>query len=222
MHLSFEYWSDPLCIWAFVAQSKLDHVTSTWREHVRVHHRIVPVFGSVPQRFRDGVWASSGPAGKAETTRAVAATHGVSDVSGQVWIDDPPASSWSSGAAVKGAFALEGRGEAPRGFGEAYLLAMRRRFFIDNQNVARRGEQLGLAESLGVDPGALATLLDDGTALAALYEDDVDAKASHVRGSPTYVFDGGRTTLYGNFPARILDATVEELIRGLGVGATPC
>ena len=170
MHLSFEYWSDPLCIWAFVAQSKLDHVTSTWREHVRVHHRIVPVFGSVPQRFRDGVWASSGPAGKAETTRAVAATHGVSD----------------------------------------------------NQNVARRGEQLGLAESLGVDPGALATLLDDGTALAALYEDDVDAKASHVRGSPTYVFDGGRTTLYGNFPARILGATVEELIRGLGVGATPC
>ncbi|MFO0694641.1 MAG: DsbA family protein [Polyangiales bacterium] len=220
--LRFEYWSDPLCIWAFVAQPKLAHLVEAWGPHLDIAYRIVPVFGSVPQRFREGDWAAKGPAGKRDVTREVAERFGRKDVSGEVWVADPPASSWASGAAAKAAFLLEARGEAEPGAGARYLWALREAFLLENRNVARRDVAIDVARSAGLPVSSFERILDDGSALAALFEDDEARKASNVRGSPTYVFDGGRAILYGNFPAAILNATVEELLRGLGVGASSC
>ena len=62
--LKFSYWSDPLCIWALVAQEKLERVLAELGEHVRVDYRIVPVFGSVPWRFNEGPWAKDGVEGR--------------------------------------------------------------------------------------------------------------------------------------------------------------
>jgi predicted DsbA family dithiol-disulfide isomerase len=220
--LEFSYYSDPLCIWAFVAQPKLERILSEWGEKLEVDYRIVPVFGSVPERFERGAWAEGGPEGRRKATRRIARQQGRDDVSGEIWVKDPPASSLASGAAVKAVFALESQERAAAGSGARYLLAMRERFFVDNRNVARRKEQLGVAESLGIDVAALEEKLEDGTCLAALFEDDAAGKALGVRGSPTYVFDGGRAMLYGNFPFAILHATAEELISGAGLDASAC
>lgn len=46
VRMRFSYWSDPLCIWALVAQKKLDRVLAELGEHVHVEYRVVPVFGS--------------------------------------------------------------------------------------------------------------------------------------------------------------------------------
>ena len=51
--IAFSYWSDPLCIWAYVAQDKLDRTLREWGEKLDVSYRIVPVFGSLPWRFVD-------------------------------------------------------------------------------------------------------------------------------------------------------------------------
>jgi predicted DsbA family dithiol-disulfide isomerase len=216
------YWSDPLCIWAFVAQPRLEAVLAHHGARLSLEHHIVPVFGSVPQRFRDGAWAAQGPEGRAAATRRVARQHGREDVSGQVWIDDAPASSWSSGAAVKAVGLLEADERAQPGAMSAYLLAMRRAFFEENRNVGRRREQLALAESLGIDRAPMETLLDDGWGAAALFEDHDLQKAQHIVGSPTWVFDGGRAKLYGNFAEDILHETVRTLVAGLDVGGSAC
>ena len=68
----FEYWSDPLCVWAFVAQPKLDRILAESGEHLEVRHHVVPVFGSIPQRFREGSWADQGVEGRVAATRRVA------------------------------------------------------------------------------------------------------------------------------------------------------
>ena len=68
----------------------------------------------------------------------------------------------------------------------------------------------------------LASVLDDGSALAALYEDHQDREAHHVQGSPTYVFDGGRTMIYGNFDERVLEAVVDAFVRGQAPGGSRC
>ncbi len=213
-HIDFDYWSDPLCIWAYVAQPKLEHVLDAWGEQVHVSYHVVPVFGSVVQRFRDGKWAKAGPEGRAETTRRVAAEHGF-EVSGACWLGDCPASSWAAGVALEGVFAMEAAGEIEAGKGAAYQLAMRRRFFEDNENVARRRVQLELAEALSVPRAGLESRLDDGSALAALFEDHDRRQRMGIQGSPTFVFDGGRAMLYGNFSEDVLSATVAELVRGL-------
>jgi predicted DsbA family dithiol-disulfide isomerase len=215
-------WSDPLCIWAFVGQHRVDDVLRDLGSCVRISHRVVPVFGSVPQRFRDGSWAKDGPAGRAAATARIAAEHGHTHITGQVWIDDPPASSWPPGAAIKAVGLAEAHGQLPAGAGAHYQAALRTHLFVENRNTARRSEQLLVAEELGYPRGLLEAALDDGRALAALWEDQHDRERDFVSGSPTWVFDGGRARLYGNFPQAVLDGTIRALIGGDFDGCSSC
>jgi predicted DsbA family dithiol-disulfide isomerase len=216
------YWTDPLCIWAFVAQPRLDHVRGAYGAELDLRHHVVPVFGSIPLRFRQGPWAAGGHAARAEATRTIAQKHGRIGVSGQVWIDDPPASSWPAGMAAKAVLALEAQERVPPGAADAYLWGLRTRFFLDDVNMARRSAQLALAEHLDLPRGLIEQALDDGSALAALWEDHAEAERLHLQGSPTWVFDGGRTLLYGNFDERVLTATVDAMLAGAHAGGSRC
>lgn len=218
--LQFSYWSDPLCIWALVAQKKLDRVLTELGEHVRVDYRIVPVFGSVPWRFTSGPWAKDGVDGRVAATRRIAEQSGRTDVSGECWRRALPASSWAPAAAIKAVFALEE--ERGDDFGAGYQRALRERFFVAEANIARRAVQLEVAEELGLPRAPIEARLDDGSALAAVCEDHAEKERLRIQGSPTYVFDGGRAMLYGNFDYGILRSTVEELVRGAGPGGSAC
>lgn len=216
--LKFGYWSDPLCIWAFVAQQKLDRVLAELGEHVVVDYRVVPVFGSVPWRFERGPWAKDGIDGRVLATRKIAEQGGRSDVAGECWRRAMPASSWAPAMAIKAVFALEDGAAA----GPVYQRALRERFFVREANIALRTVQLEVAEELALPRAPIERRLDDGTALAAVYEDHAERERLHIQGSPTYVFDGGRAMLYGNFDYAILRSTVEELVRGARPGGSAC
>jgi predicted DsbA family dithiol-disulfide isomerase len=220
--LSFSHWSDPLCIWAFVAQDKLEKLLAEVGERLEVDYRVVPVFGSLSWRFAQGPWAAGGVAGRVRATADIAAQHGHSEVSGTCWGRDCPASSWAAGAVVKAVCALERSGEIAPGMGGRYHHALRRKFFVDNANIARRDVQLELAEALGVPRAGIEQQLDDGRALAALWEDYLETQRLKLQGSPSYVFDGGRTMLYGNFTYGVLHATVEELLHGSRPEGSTC
>ncbi len=218
--LKFSYWSDPLCIWALVAQQKLDRVLADLGARVRVDYRIVPVFGSVPWRFAQGPWAKDGVDGRVLTTRKIAEQAGRMDVSGECWRRAMPASSWAPAAAIKAVFASDdGHRED---VGPTYQCALRERFFVGESNISLRSVQLEVAEELGLAREAIERRLDDGSALAAVCEDHAEKERLGLQGSPTYVFDGGRAMLYGNFDYGILRSTVEELVRGTGPGGSAC
>jgi len=220
--LSFGHWSDPLCIWAYAAQHVLDRLLAEMGEHLHVDYHVVPVFGSVSWRFRKGPWSSEGPSGRAGKTREIAERLGHPEVSGRCWLRDLPASSWAPAAAIKAVCAIERAGELPPGMGGEYQKRLRARFFVDEVNIARREEQLALAETLGVPRSAIEQRLDDGSALAALWEDYTEKERLRIQGSPTYVFDGGRAMLYGNVAYGVLHATVDELLRGGGPTGSAC
>lgn len=220
--LTFQYWTDPMCVWAFVSQSKLDRILDKWGDQVEVDYRIVPVFGSVPWRYIEGGWSSAGPEGRREKTRQLAEQHGIEDVTGDVWVDADPHSSWACGAAAKAVFGMEDDGEAEPGVGARYLWELRAHFFRRNRNICHRDEQLAVAERVGVDRAGLEKRLNDGSGLAGLWEDENERDEAGVRGSPTYVFEGGRAVLYGNFPFSVLRSVVDELVEGLELGGSGC
>lgn len=220
--LSFVHWSDPLCIWAFVAQARHERVLLDYGERIRVRHRVVPVFGSIVQKFRSGSWAEAGHAGRAAKTREIAERFGISDVDGSMWESDPPSSSWSPGMAVMAVRGMVERGEVSPDADRVYLEALRRAAFVDNRNTARRAVQLEVAESLDLDRGTIEADLDDGTALASLWEEHLDREADRVQGSPCYVFDGGREMLYGNVADTVIRATIDALLDGLEPGGSEC
>lgn len=220
--IRFSYWSDPLCVWAFVAQPRLQRILDQFGGLLDIEYRVVPVFGSLEWRFSQGPWADEGAEGRARKTREICVCHGFEDVTGAVWLDDMPASSWSPGMAIKAVCVMEERESAAKGACAAYQARLRRAFFVDNINVARRRAQLETAEACGLDVGAVEHLLNDGTGLARLWEDHHLQQRSFVRGSPTYVFDGGREILYGNVAEGIVAATIDELRKGPVAGRSEC
>lgn len=220
--IEFSYWSDPLCIWALVAQTKLERILEELGSHLTVDYRIVPVFGSVPWRFKEGPWAKDGVDGRVAITKRIAEQAGRKDVSGACWRTCTPASTWSPSSAIKAVFAMEAEGVAAAGAGARYQLALRERFFVAEENIARRGVQLAVAEALAVPRAPLEQRLDDGSALAAVWEDYSEKERLRIQGSPTYVFDGGRAMLYGNFDYGMLHSTVQELVRGMEAGSSAC
>ncbi len=223
MRVALEHWSDPLCVWAFVAQPKLDCLlASEHGPHLDVRYHVVPVFGSVRHRFEQGAWASGGVEARVEATRRIAAEHGFPEVTGEVWRTAMPSSSWSPGAAVKAVGLGEALGEVAQGAGVRYQVALRRAFFLENRDVSRRRVQLEVAEDSGVPTGLVETLLDDGRAVAALWEDHERRVQLGIQGSPTWVFDGGRAMFYGNFAYDVLRAAVAEMVRGASPGGSPC
>ncbi len=220
--LTFEYWSDPLCIWAYVAQARLDAILDRYGEALDVRYHVIPVFGSVPWRFREGSWAQSGVEGRVKSTVDVARRFGHTEVTGECWSKHCPASSWAPGMAIKAVFQLEDNEELALGQAAAYQWALRRAFFEANENIALRSVQLAVAEAQSIPVAAVERLLDDGTALALLWEDDHRRQEDRIQGSPTYVFDGGRARLYGNFNERVLKSTIAELLADLVGGASAC
>lgn len=216
------YWSDPLCIWAFVSQHRHERVRADYADRVRIVERVVPVFGSIPRRFREGSWAEAGPQGRARKTREVAAKFGIEGVDGSLWVDDPPASSWSPGMAVVAVRAMAAEGEVPEGNDALFHLALRDAAFVENRNTARREVQLEVAEALGIARAGLEARLDDGTAMAALWEDHHAREDQRVKGSPTYVCDDGREMLYGNVAEPVIRATLDALLEGRDGGGSAC
>jgi len=220
--IQFSYWSDPLCIWALVAEAKLESLLAEFGQQLVVDHRIVPVFGSIAWRFAKGPWAAEGIDGRVLATRRIAEQAGRSDVSGECWRKAMPASSWPVAAAIKAVFGLENGARLPTGSGARYQYALRTRFFVAEENVARRDVQLLVAEEHGLPRGPIEQRLDDGSALAAVWEDHAEKERLKIQGSPTYVFDGGHAMLYGNFGYGMLRSTVEELVHGIRPGRSAC
>lgn len=221
-HIEFSYWSDPLCIWALVAQPKLDRILNERGSSLRVDYRIVPVFGSLPWRFTQGPWAKEGVPGRVEATRRIAAQAGRADVTGECWAKATPASSWAPAAAIKAAFAAEKQGLLPEGKAAEYQRMLREAFFVGERNIARRDVQLAVAEELDIARAPIEERLDDGSAVASVWEDNLEKERLRLQGSPTYVFDGGRAMLYGNFEYGMLRSTVDQLVQGIHPGSSAC
>lgn len=221
MPLTIDYWSDPLCIWAYVAEDKLRHLEQRFGDRIRLQWRVVPVFGDIPARFATGVW-QGGPEGKAALTVRVAQKFGHDEVTGRVWVDDTPASSWAPAAAFEAVRAAEARGELADGSAARWLRHLRRAFFVDNRNIARRDVQRACAEEMGLPWDAVAAGLDDGSALAGVWSSHEERQKLGIQGSPTWVFDGGRAVLYGNVHEGVLLATVAELLGGAEAGCSSC
>lgn len=220
--VSIAYYSDVLCVWAYVAEARLDQLRRRFTEQIDIELRFVSVFGNVAGKIGQGWRERGGLAGYADHVAGIVGGFDHVELDPRAWTETVPAGSWSVHAAVRAAGLLVESGNVDGGRVEAYgghtrleelLRRLRLAFFRDAQDIARSAVQLALAEELGFPPDALRARMEDGTALAALAEDYESAAALGVAGSPTFVLNEGRQKLYGNVGYRILEANVEELLR---------
>ena len=83
--IRIDYYSDVLCIWAYVAQIKLDELHRNYGERVQLDYRFVPVFGDVRSKIEGGWARRGGLKGYAEHVRQVAERFDHVELHDDVW-----------------------------------------------------------------------------------------------------------------------------------------
>ena len=207
------YFSDVLCIWAYIAQPRVDLVKKTYSDQVRVEQKFCSVFGDTVGKI-SAAWKGKGDyEGFNAHLRHAAKAFPEISLCPDVWLKVRPATSNSAHLFLKAINLLERGGGCETGSTEAITWALRQGFFVQGKDIARWDIQCEIGLQAGVEISRIEALIHDGSAFAALASDYHDAAMMGVQGSPTFVLNDGRQKLYGNVGFRILDANIQELLR---------
>jgi predicted DsbA family dithiol-disulfide isomerase len=207
------YFSDVLCIWAYIAQLRIEAAKSEFDGQIRLDSRFCSVFGDTARKIATQWGAKGGYAGfNAHLLHSAEAFPEVS-INPAIWRTVRPASSTGPHLFLKAAQIAESRRQIAEGAFDSATKAMRAAFFQGGRDIATWDVQCDVGRSADVDVGAVEALIRDGSAFAGLSSDYQDADSMGIQGSPSFVLNEGRQKLYGNVGYRIIEANIQELIR---------
>jgi predicted DsbA family dithiol-disulfide isomerase len=218
------YFSDALCIWAYIAQIRLDELKTTFQEKIEIEHHFVPVFGSAREKLETRWRDRGGLQGYSEHVRDVAKKFDHINVNPDVWTQVMPASSTSCHLFLHAIRLLENSGlvdPADRIFDRA-TWAFREAFFTQLANISDRNVQFEIAEELRLPIAAIQSQIDSGEAYAQLSKDFELVKEHTVTVSPTLIFNEGRQRLNGNVGYRVMEVNIRELLNNPPVEQSWC
>ena len=212
------YFSDVLCIWAYISQARINAVKEKFVEDVRIEHRFCSVFGDTAQKVATTWKTKGGYEGFNAHLREVAQRHPHIEVHPDIWLQTRPASSSSPHLFLKAIQQCDHDNGAAAGVTaptvfDRVMWAFRLAFFRDCRDVARWDTQCEIAEALGADIAAIERCIDSGVAFAGLAADYQSADKMRIEGSPSFVLNEGRQKLYGNVGFRLIEANIQELLR---------
>lgn len=208
------YFSDVLCIWAYIAQIRLDELKATFQHQITIEQHFVTVFGNACEKIETRWRDRGGFQGYSDHVLEVAKKFDHITLHPDVWTRVAPPSSTSCHLFLRAIQQLEAKGLIDRDqqiFQKA-VWAFREAFFSQLVNISDRKVQFEIAESLGLSPAAIQAQIDSGEAYAQLSKDFDLVKEYSVTVSPTLVFNEGRQRLNGNVGYRVIEANIRELL----------
>jgi len=171
IHIS--YFSDVLCVWAYIAQIRLDELQTTFQDKIAIAPHFVPVFGNTREKLENSWRDRGGFKGYSDHVHTVVKKFDHITVHPDIWTDVIPPSSTSCHLFLHAIQLLEMKGIVqPSGaVFEKATWAFREAFFTKLANVSDRKVQLELAEELGLPIAAIQEQIDSGEAYALLSKD---------------------------------------------------
>jgi predicted DsbA family dithiol-disulfide isomerase len=208
------YFSDVLCIWAYIAQIRLDELEATFSDKIAIDYHFIPVFGNAHQKLENRWRDRGGLRGYSDHVREVGQKFDHITVHPDVWTRDVPTSSTSCHLFLHAVQLLEKRGlvDTKERVFTKVVWAFREKFFTECVNVSDRKMQWEIAEELNLPIAAIQTYIDGGEAYAQLSQDFDLIKEHTVTVSPTLIFNEGRQRLNGNVGYRVIEANIRELL----------
>ena len=207
------YFSDVLCVWAYIAQLRVDAIKAKFGDEVRFERKVCPVFGDTARKIAANWKDKGGYEGFNAHLRHAAEGFPEVALNPNIWLTVRPASSTGPHLFIKAVQLCEAAGDCGAGAAIATTTALRRAFFEDARDIARWDVQCDVGRQCGLDPARVQALIHDGAAYAALAADYQAADAMGIQGSPSFVLNDGRQKLYGNVGFRVIDANITELLR---------
>lgn len=206
--LVIDYYTDMLCVWAWIAQRRLEELENRWGGQIHLRHHCVNVFADTAAKMASQ-WADRGGfEGFARHVHESAAAYDEAPVHPDLWHGVRPTTSATAHLVLKSTELVVSPAAALDLAGH-----IRRAFFTEAADVSQLPVLLDIAVARGLPREELRRALLSGQAMAALLSDYMDNQQQGIQGSPTWVMNNGRQRLYGNVGYRILHANVEELLR---------
>ena len=207
------YFSDVLCIWAYVAQVRLEELKVAFPENIAIDYHFVPVFGNAREKLEKGWRDRGGLTGYQNHVKGIASKFEHISVHPDVW-SQVPASSTSAHLFLDAVQLLEIKGLVPESDKvlEKTAWTLREAFFTKLADISDRKVQFEIAEELGLDINLIQAQIDSGEAYALLSKDFDLIKEHTVTVSPTLIFNEGRQRLNGNVGYRVIESNIRELL----------
>ena len=215
--LVIEYYTDVLCVWAWIAQRRIEEVKAHHGSQIVFTHRYIDLFGDTQTRIRQQWRDKGGYDGFCAHVCEAAAPYNTAPVNTDVWSKVRPCTSTNAHLVIKAVELSEGQDTAID-----FALSLRKAFFVKAIDIGNLETLFELANSHVTDLKPVKDCINCGTAIASLMADYQAAKLQGIKGSPSYVIDEGRQTLYGNIGFRVLYANIAELLKNPSDEASWC
>lgn len=212
--IRISYFSDVLCVWAYIAQIRLDELKTTFQDKVAIDYHFVSVFGNAREKLENHWRDRGGFKGYSNHVHEVVKKFDHIIVHPDIWTDVIPSSSTSCHLFLHAIQLLEMKGivQPSEKVFEKAIWALREAFFTKLANISDRKVQFAIAKELGLPIAAIQEQIDSSEAYALLSKDFELVKEHTVTVSPTLIFNEGRQRLNGNVGYRVIEANIRELL----------
>lgn len=219
--LRIAYFSDVLCVWAYISQIRMDQLKKQLGAQIAVSYHFIPLFGCTEHRIGVGWQDRGGYRGFSRHVQEVCQRFPHVQVNASVWNNVIPKSSATAHHFLKAVQLLERDGVIAatpherfdgRSLFEEAIWRVRSAFFQQAQDVSQFACLLDIAEQLDLPRDDVLVRMNRGEAMAAMCRDSELCSEYRVEGSPTYILNEGRQKLYGNVGYKIIEANVEEVL----------
>ncbi|MGB2924441.1 MAG: DsbA family protein [Limnothrix sp.] len=212
--IRISYFSDVLCVWAYIAQIRIDELLANFPEQISIDYHFLPVFGNAREKLENRWGDRGGLKGYSNHVSEVAEKFDHITVNPDIWQVKTPTSSTSCHLFLHAIELLETKEIIPKSDAlfQKITWAFREAFFVNLADVSNRQVQFEIAGKLGLPIAAIQAQIDSGEAAALLSKDFDLIKEHAVSVSPTLIFNEGRQRLNGNVGYRVIEANIRELL----------
>lgn len=214
--VKLDYFSDMLCVWAYVSQIRLNELQQKLGDKIKIEHHFISLFGDTQKRIGEGWRDRGGYEGFSRHVIEVARNFPHVEIHPDIWKVHAPKTSAMSHLFIKAAQLLATRETQPEALKHTAIddlvWHVRHAFFAEARDIGRLDVLFELAADRGLEVQAMKALIDSGEAMAALQADMEQKEIYKLEGSPSYLLNEGRQKLYGNVGYRVIEANVVELL----------
>lgn len=213
MNLALTYYSDVLCVWAYISQARIDKVAEQFSKEVAIDYRCCSVFGDTAHKIGVGWAERGGYAGFGDHLHEAVSEFSHIKLHPEIWQRNRPTSSTPAHILIKAVQRVD------KHQSRAVIQALRLAFFERCLDISSRSVLEEVLDVVGVSVNDVQEVIDSGVAHADLEADHRDQQILMVQGSPTFVLNEGRQKLYGNVGYGVIEANIKELLRSPVAGA---
>ncbi|MEO1920225.1 MAG: DsbA family protein [Paracoccaceae bacterium] len=213
MRPTVTYFSDVLCIWAYISQIRLDQLAAEYGERINIEEKFCSVFPDARTKTYTSWKDNGGYEAMNNAFQRTAKKFPHISVHEDVWTKVQPRTSSSAHLFLKAIQLLDGGAPFAELTSTKAISQFRTAFFAEARDIANWKVQGEIAEELGLDVDNIKAKIHSSEAAAALDADLKLAEKLGIKGSPTFVMNEGRQMLFGNVGYKLIEANVEELFR---------